>query len=304
MVLQKPEDKPQDEPAAPASGLAAPPPENDDLIDEAEVPTAEADKPLLTVPPYEPPKPPRELSENLRNILLAISGVFLIMAMCSAWLLAQGLQDKDSDDKKTPTSQVQPGGTVADTPTITCADDLTIYKNQDLGFGFCYPAVWGAVTVADGKLSAADSGKRWKVTFADKDAVQVDLLTKDWSTKKTSEYACVPTTTAMPAYAPLVTTWSSQKDGAVVASASRGIAAQDGKYIIREFTEAKTLKGACLQGFTPLAGSDYGYTATTYQAAFNTTITAPDQHQAAPETLIPAADRGYVAAITQSMQAL
>lgn len=304
MVLQKPEDIPQDVPTPPAGSVVVPPPlEEDDIADIPQTPDDLPQEQPLNVPSYTPKPQSRELSDSTRNILLVISGVFLLMAICSAWLLYQNIRNKD-DDKK-PTSSQAPTTTEAPKSTaITCADDLTIYKNQDLGFGFCYPAIWGAVKVADGKLASADTGKRWKVSFADKKAVQVDMLTKDWSTKKTNEFACVPTTAKVPAFAPLVTTWTEQKEAEAVVSASRDIEAAADAYVIREFTESETLKGACLQGYAMLQDSDYDHAVIFYNAPFAAAITTPQQHEAVPETLISAADRGYLAALAQSVLAI
>lgn len=231
---------------------------------------------------------------------IAILIVVLLLGGVLAWWL---MKDKDKKDDTATNNSNNSSQQETASQEATCDDGLTAYKNDDLAIGFCYPTDWGTVTVADAKFEAADTGERWRVQFADKAAVNLGVVTEDWSTDAAREITCVdPAVQTLPAFSPFSTEWDTE--GTPVSSASRGIEVEADKYLIREDVDDLLTSGVCVFGYTIIDGDVYTHTTATYSAEFSGSVTTPQQHMDNPDTLVPEADRDEFYAFVKSVHKL
>lgn len=191
-----------------------------------------------------------------------------------------------------------------------CGEDLVSYTNADLDVAFCYPTAWGEVAVNDARLQkeeitvdgvviAPDTGERWQLSFSEKPAVNLGLVTADWSTEVGRGGSCIdPATQTLPAFSPFSTEWV--EEGSLV---NRGIEVMADEYLIEE-TADEFLNGACISGYTIINAEDFSHSAATYYKEFGGAIMTPAQHMASPNTLAPEADREDFYTFVKSVRAL
>lgn len=227
--------------------------------------------------------------------------VWLLIILLVLLLLFLGWWWKDKD--KDETAQNNPNNNSHQQEETTCDEGYIAYENTDLGFGFCYPADWGTVTVADAKFAAADTGERWTVKFADKEMVNLGVVTAEWSTDVPRDGVCVdPAVQILPAFSPFSTTWATE--GTPVMSATRGIEVMAGQYLIQERVDDSLTSGVCLEGYTIIDGDVYSHTAASYSAEFAAPVTTPQGHIDNPNTLIPEVDRSEFYTFVKSVYKL
>jgi hypothetical protein len=225
--------------------------------------------------------------------------LLLLLALFLGWWMMKDKDKKDDSSKNNSNNSSQQ----EKDQTATCADGLTQYENDELGFGFCYPTDWGAVTVADAKFEAADTGERWRVQFADKNMVNLGVVTEDWSTDAARELTCVdPAVQTLPAFSPFSTDWDSE--GTPVSNASRGIQVEADQYLIREDVDDLLTNGVCVFGYTLIDDEVYTHTTATYSAEFSGAVMTPQHHIDNPDTLVPEADREEFYAFVKSVYEL
>lgn len=244
---------------------------------------------------------PPPLAKTVRKLLLVTGSILLVVALASGFLLWQTLNDKREQKPATNTTTTQEAAT--DTEVLKC-DKLASYQNQDIGFGFCYPSDWGAITVEDSKFEAADIGSRWRVNFADKPQVHLSLKSKDWSTQVGRDGTCSDLTADMPDASEFSNEWVTATEAGEVASATRGLKVSTGKYLIQEVTDNLLTSGVCLEGYTVIDSATYANTTATYSATFTEAVPTPQAHMDDTEQLIPAQDRSDFVTFVQSVVAL
>ncbi len=218
-------------------------------------------------------------------------------------------KDKDKKDS-TSTSTSTDNSSQAQNETPECGEDLVSYTNEDLDIRFCYPIAWGDVSVNDARLQKVattvdgatinpDTGQRWQLSFSEKPAVNLGLVTADWSTEVGRGGSCLdPATQTLPAFSPFSTEWV--EDGSLV---SRGIEVLADEYLIEE-TADEFYNGVCISGYTIINAEDFTHSTATYFKEFGGAVMTPAQHMASPNTLAPVADRDDFYAFVKSVQAL
>ena len=172
----------------------------------------------------------------------------------------------------------------------TCAAGLTSYEATSLGFGFCYPAAWGAPTPADAKLAATDTGSRWIISFAAKPAVHIGVASRDWTTQVGRDGTCPDPTNVAPDTTTWSTAWQTQNDGTDVLYAGRDVE-KDGSYVIREYADSVLTSGVCITGVTTIDTPVYLQTSASYYMTFAGSVSTPAAHMANDTGLISAAER-------------
>ncbi len=229
----------------------------------------------------------------------------LLAALLLGWLWWKDKDKKDAASTSTSTTEQQ---TVVE--EVTCEAEFTAYENAELGLGFCYPTDWGTVTVTDARLQktptevegtviAADTGQRWRVSFSEKPAVNLGVVTADWSTEIGRGGSCVdPATTTLPAFSPFSTEWEVE-----TTFASRGIEVMANEYLINESAD-EYHNGVCILGYTIINAEDYTHSTASYYKEFGGTITTPEQHVDNPTVLAPEADRNDFYTFVKSVHAL
>lgn len=230
--------------------------------------------------------------------------LLVVLALIAGWLWWKDKDKKDETANTNNNSQQQ-----TETETATCDEGLTTYENEDLGVGFCYPTNWGEVTVADARLMAettdevaADKGQRWRLSFADKAAVNLGLVSEDWSTEVGRGGSCVdPATQTLPAFSPFSTEWETEGDTATFAS--RGVEVEADTYLIEE-TADEFYNGVCITGYTVIDNETFPHSTASYYAEFGGAVTTPQQHVDNPNTLAPEADREEFYAFVKSVRGL
>lgn len=247
-------------------------------------------------------KPKR--SKRSRNLLIVLLVLLLVLAGLLGWLWWRDQSDGASPDETPAVSEQTPAD---ETPeTINCAEELTAYSNEDLNLQFCYPADWGVVAVSDAKFDPADTGERWRLSFSDKPAVNLGLVTEDWSTAVARDGVCVdPATQVLPAFSPFSTDWQisvgSTEDPD---AASRGLEVMADQYLITEHVDNLLTNGVCMQGYGITGDDVYPFATASYFAEFTAAISTPSQHMASSTVLIPATERSQFAAFVQSIQTI
>lgn len=226
--------------------------------------------------------------------------ILLILGIAAAGYWWWKDKDKKDDGSGKPSNS---NSSQQETQQATCDDGFTEYTNEDLGLAFCYPTDWGAVTAADAKFEATDTGERWLVSFAAKSAVNLGVVSEDWSTEAAREITCAdPAVQTLPAFSPFSTTW--ETDGTPVSSATRGIEVEADKYLIEERVDDLLTGGVCIQGYTIINGDTYTHTVASYYADFSDAVSKPQQHVDSPNTLVPEADRDEFYTFVKSVRKL
>lgn len=228
--------------------------------------------------------------------LLILLLVLLLLFFGWWWWKDKDKKDDTSNNSSNNSSQQQE-------EQAACGEGLTEYENAELGIGFCYPTDWGEVTVADAKFDAADNGERWRVMFANKEMVNLGLVTDDWSTEVARDGTCVdPAVQTLPAFSPFSTTWTTE--GTPVSSATRGVEVEADHYLINEEVDDLLTNGVCVHGYTIINGDVYTHTSASYSVEFGGSVTTPQQHIDNPNTLVPATDRDEFYAFVKSVHKL
>lgn len=179
----------------------------------------------------------------------------------------------------------------ASTTANTCASQLKQYANKSLQIQFCYPAVWGSVTAANGQFDPSDSGARYLIAFSGQPAVHLGLASTDWSTDTGKKPSCQnPSVQAFPDTTSFSPKWAAQGAGAQVSSALRGLELVPDSYLMQEEV-GTALGGVCLEGYMATGGDVYPDAEATFYAAFAGKITTPAAHINSPTTLVSVTDR-------------
>lgn len=233
--------------------------------------------------------------------------VLLLLLLVFGWWWFKMRNDDSPGKATTGTNSQSDNGITKEEQALNspCEQGQTNYENASLGFGFCYPASWGTVSVADAKLDASDTGSRWNLSFSDKDAVNLGVASADWETNFGRDGVCSdPASPVMPAVTPFSTAWTTSDDGGAVISAERGIEAMADDYLINEYAANILAEVVCLNGYTVLDGTPYTHTTASYSAGFTGAVPDPAAHMAAPDTLIPAAERNAFYSFVKSVRDL
>ncbi len=229
--------------------------------------------------------------------------IILIVILIAALAFGGWWWWRERDESDSSSSTETSSETIVGEETERCTEGLANYVNADLGVGFCYPEEWGAVTVTDAKFDATDTGSRWRISFADNEAVNLGVVSDDWATTSTRDGTCVdPAVQTLPDFSPLVTAW--EIEGNPANSAVRGIEAEAGEYFIREQVDDLLTNGVCLEGFTIINGDTYSHTAASYYVAFSSPVTTPQQHIDNSNVLLPEAERDGFYAFVKSVYAV
>lgn len=197
-------------------------------------------------------------------------------------------------------------GQGASATTGECQSGTTNYETTEIGVGFCYPTGWGSVTVSDATFASGDAGNRWRIAFSAKPQVHAGLATTDWTTTVPRDGTCVdPGSPTIPERGTYVTSWrvETETEGQP-SSAYRGIARDEGDYIIIESISDLLNSGVCIEGYKTLSMPRYNNAGTSYYVDFNDIVTTPAQHMSTPNVLVSEADREAFIAFTQSFHAL
>lgn len=238
-------------------------------------------------------------SSNNKWLLWLLMVLVIAIAAFAAWWF---FMREDSANNNTDTA-VPTENTGEQTGALSCDEGMVVYTNEDLGIEFCYPTAWGAPSVTDAKFAAADTGERWTVSFADKDAVHLGVVSEDWTTAVGRDGVCAdPAVVELPAFTPFSTAWVTE--GTPTTSASRGVEHVAGQYLVREHVDNVLTNGVCLEGYTVIDDEIWRHTAASYFAEFTVAIPSPAEHMAEPNILIPVADRDDFAAFVASVRAL
>jgi hypothetical protein len=232
-------------------------------------------------------------------VIIGLLILLLLLGLVLGWMW---WKDKDKttpaaeDDKKS--SVLKPSG-----DKDACADGFTRHEDEALDTRFCYPESWGEVSKQDAKFEEADTGSRWRLSFSDKEQVNLGLVSQDWGTAVGRDGVCVdPATQVLPDFAPFSTDWVTPLIEPVN-SGLRGIEVQADEYLIQESVDNLLTNGVCITGYKVVSNS-FEHAAASYSAEFNATITDPAQHMAAPNTLVPAGDRADFAVFVKSITAI
>lgn len=269
-------------------------------------PNEQENKPIPQGPEQQPSwqdskSPQQQQLENTTKpkwLLPALIILLILILLFFGWLWWKGKDKNKTADTGNQTTQNNDAAPEPAEPA--CAVGFTDYVNADLGLGFCYPTVWGSVTVNDAKFEAADAGSRWTFSFTAKAMVNLGVVSLDWATTVPRDGTCVdPAVQTMPAFVPFSTTWA--VDGTPASSATRGIEVLADTYLINEEVDEMLGNGACLRGYTIINGI-YPHTAASYSAEFTAAVSDPDQHIADPNILIPATERADFAAFVKSVR--
>lgn len=263
------------------------------------------------VPQNEPMQPttvggPGKSGRQKWLVWLLVALLILLLAFFGWWWWNEDKKDKTAQNN-TNNSQQQEQQPEAEP---TCNEGFTPYENAELDVGFCYPTAWGTVTVIDARLQktativdgatiAADTGERWLVSFSEKPAVNLGVVTADWSTEVGRGGSCLdPATQTLPPFSPFSTEWDEQPT-----IVTRGVEVSSGRYLIEESAD-EFYNGVCISGYAIINAEDYTHSTATYYKEFGGTITTPEQHAASPNVLAPEADRDEFYVFVKSVHAL
>ncbi|HET8669820.1 MAG TPA: hypothetical protein VFM05_04105 [Candidatus Saccharimonadales bacterium] len=236
-------------------------------------------------------------------VMLGIIGgiILLLLAGLGTWFLMNNKAEKKKDaiiskgnkDKKTASSVSQ----------ADCAATLRLYQNEDLDIKFCYPDDWGDVRAEDAKFDPSDDGTRVRLTFTDKSAVHVGLVSDDWSTDAARESTCIDLSVqAFPDTSTFSARWATDPATGPPMSALKGLEMIPGELLIQEQTDGLLTNGICLEGYKAFGGAVYRIATATYYAAFSSSIASPEDHIVDPTELIPATDRTDFIAFIKSVE--
>ena len=161
------------------------------------------------------------------------------------------------------------------------------------------------VKVADGKFDPSDDGTRVRLSFADKSAVHLGLVSDDWATDAARDGTCVDyAVQAFPDISTFSAKWVTEPATGAPSSATRGLEVVPDDYLIQEHVDNLLTNGVCLEGYNAFGGAVYRNAAATYFAQFNATITTPQKHISDPTELIPASDRSDFITFVKSIHKL
>jgi len=263
----------------------------------------------------EPPKPatfgPPEGGRNRKQPfnakpLLWAGGIFLLVLLLVAgivWVSSLGTSDKGTDKTATTTDKPEEEEESKSTDPEACTAKQRRYQNRDLSLGFCYPNVWGNVSVADAEFDPSDDGTRLKLSFSAKPQVNIGLVSDDWSTDVARDGVCSdPAQQELPNFESFSARWATEGSGASISSATRGLEIATDEYIIEEYVDNLLTNGVCLTGFKLTEGEVYRHVEASYSAAFSAEITTPQAHINDPTVLVPVADRTAFIALVKSFR--
>jgi hypothetical protein len=279
--------------------------------DDQEPPTnrstiGEAPQPFVYGQPEGDKPKPKKKGSNLWWLPWAISGVLLaVVLVVSIVLLAKNANNGDKD-KSTIGDTTKQKETKEETTTgDECTSKQRRYQNDELSIAFCYPTAWGDVKVSDGKLDPSDDGTRIRLSFADKAAVHLGLVSDDWATDVARDGSCTdPSVQAFPDTSTFSAKWVTEPATGAPNSAIRGLEVVPDEFLIQEQVDNLLTNGVCLEGYNAFGGKVYRNAAATYSAKFNAKITTPQQHITDPTELIPAADRSDFITFVKSIRKL
>lgn len=277
-----------------------------DQSDE-QLPTADEIDSRMAGGPVSGGAAPGEPRQKKKLVIVMILLVVILLAAGAVFLLADKKDPTSTSQQPASNNSSQSGNSSAQAQTQAPSPCTTAgtkaYENRTLGFGFCYPINWGSVSVADAKMAAGDSGSRWRLSFSNKEEVNLGVVSDDWGTTAARDGTCVdPAVQTVPPFAPFNTAWVTE--GTPTISATRDVEEAADKYLIQERVDDVLTNGACLEGYSIINASTYAHTAATYYKAFYGTVTTPDMHIGSPEFLIPATDRADFAAFVKSVYKL
>jgi len=249
----------------------------------------------------QPKKEPKKANWLLLGI---ISGALLLVTIIvgGVILLANAGKGEKEDP---PTSQnTKDDEDKTDTNTAeACSSKLRRYQNEDLDIRFCYPNSWGDVKSEDSKLDTSDDGTRVKLSFVDKSAVHLGLVSDDWSTDTGKTPGCIdPATQAFPDTTTFSARWVNTPLTGTPVSALRGLEVIPDELLIQEQVDSDVDKGTCVEGYKAFGGQVYRNAMATYFAAFSAKVTTPQEHITSPTQLINASDRGDFSAFVKSIE--
>lgn len=249
--------------------------------------------------PTPPPKKPKP--ETAVWLPWAICGFLLLLVIVFAILLLA------NNKKETPavTDKTQQQTQTDQTDENACSNKQRRYKNEDLGFGFCYPNAWGNVTVTDAKFDPSDSGTRRKLGFSEKSQIHLGIVSDDWSSDSSHVAACDdPAVQAFPDPSTFSANWVTVGTGAAITSAIRGLEIVPNEYVVQEQVDSTVNKGDCMQGYKIINAPVYRTVAASYYKPFDTTTTTPSAHITFPTKLIDATDRSDFISFVKSIYKL
>lgn len=247
----------------------------------------------------------------LRTLMIVIMILLLALAGLFGWLWWQERNDDEQQNASTQNTQQAEESQQAESK---CSEDFSIYTSEDLNIEFCYPTAWGQVELTDARLLsepsegfAADSGSRWRLSFSEESAVNLGLVSTDWSTNVGRDGTCTdPATQVLPEFSPFSTEWSVEIESGTPPqpdSAIRGVEVEEDKYLIQEHVDNLLTNGVCLKGYTIIDNETYPHATASYSADFNDEVSTPQQHMDNPDILIPSADRTDFATLINSIKA-
>lgn len=222
------------------------------------------------------------------GLLLAGGGAYALLRM--------GSEDTPSQ----PTSQTETENRQTAEPA--CGDGKSGYDNPTYGISFCYPESWGTVSIADSRFAPQDTGSRYELSFSDKLAVKIGLVSDDWTTEVGRGGGCADPSMDVPEGAPFAEEWSKQlDDSGTLMYASRGLSTGSSRYVIQESVD-DYVGGVCTRAYANLDGTAYKLATASYYVGFSERVSTPQLHVSDPTVLFTVIERQLFTDFVRTIQ--